>query len=138
MPQQRPVQRQDRRFRQPWVVGRLVVGVFHRGEGIELINLDDQRPLDPLTLDIYPNEQGAAEGRLYEDDGRSFAYETGQFCVTLYRCQQDVAQGRWIIEARREGAYTPARRAVLVRLHSSAGLHHHELPADEEQWRIEL
>lgn len=30
-----------------------------------------ERPLDHLTPDIYPDDDGAAEGLLYEDDGAS-------------------------------------------------------------------
>jgi len=34
----------------------------------------DERPLDPLTLRIWP---GTGEWTLYEDDGHTFEYRTG-------------------------------------------------------------
>ncbi len=44
----------------------------------------DQRPLDPLTLDIYPGSR-PAELSLYEDDGVSLDYRKGAFAWTPIR-----------------------------------------------------
>ncbi len=60
----------------------------------------DERPLAPLTVDIYPDEDGAAEGMLYEDDGVSFAYEQGICCHTTYQCHVDRINGVSVLRAR--------------------------------------
>lgn len=74
----------------------------------------DEYPLDPLTLDLYP---GDGTWTLYEDDGRSFEYQQGQFCLTKY--QLHLEQGRLnVIIGARTGAYKPQRRQLVLRLHA--------------------
>lgn len=74
----------------------------------------DELPLDPLTLDIYP-DYGAFT--LYEDDGHSFEYEHGQFCTTSYRLRR--VEERLVFEiGAREGAYAPPARRLLIRVHA--------------------
>lgn len=46
-----------------------------------------QRPLDPLTLLVSLDENGRAEGTLYEDAGDGFAYRGGDFLRTRYSAQ---------------------------------------------------
>ena len=41
------------------------------------MNHTGERPVDPITFMIYPNDQGAATTTLYEDDGLSPAYREG-------------------------------------------------------------
>jgi alpha-glucosidase (family GH31 glycosyl hydrolase) len=36
-----------------------------------------ERPVDPITFAIYPDEKGSATTTLYEDDGASPAYQRG-------------------------------------------------------------
>jgi alpha-glucosidase len=98
----------------------------------------DERPLDRLTLDVYPDDDGAAEGLLYEDDGVSFAYEQGRYCRTVYECRIDRASGAAALLARREGAYVPAARSIEIRLHGVQTPRGAELPFDQGDWRIEL
>jgi alpha-glucosidase len=98
----------------------------------------DQRRLDRLTLDIYPDGLGYAEGRLYEDDGHSFAYQEGHYCHSLYRCEVNHQHGTGILHAERAGAYTPPDRAIEVRLHHATGIAQAELPDDTREWQIEL
>jgi alpha-glucosidase len=78
------------------------------------MNFADEKPLDPLTLDLYP---GAGAFTLYEDDGHTFEYERGQFCVTTYRLSRTDSAITFEIGPR-EGAYTPAPRRVNLRLHA--------------------
>ena len=42
-------------------------------------NYVGERPGDPVTFVIYPDDKGFAAGRLYEDDGNSPAYKSGMF-----------------------------------------------------------
>jgi len=74
----------------------------------------DERPLDPLTLDLY---LGNGAFTLYEDDGHSFAYEHGQFSTTTYTLQQTKDQLVFAIGVR-EGAYIPPARQLLIRVHA--------------------
>jgi alpha-glucosidase len=98
----------------------------------------DERPLDRLTLDIYPDDDGAAEGLLYEDDGVSFAYEQGSCCRTVYQCRIDRSSGAAVLQARREGTYVPAVRSVEIRLHGAGAVRRAELPSDQGDWLFEL
>jgi alpha-glucosidase len=63
---------------------------------------------DPLTLIVVLNEDGQAEGRLYEDAGDGYEYRDGQFRLTAFTakkegdnvsvaCQQ---QGQWALPKR--------------------------------------
>jgi alpha-glucosidase len=72
----------------------------------------DERPLDPLTLDLYP---GNGAFTLYEDDGHSFEYEHGQFSTTSYTLRQTT--DRLVFEIGvRDGAYVPPARRLLIRV----------------------
>jgi hypothetical protein len=41
-----------------------------------------EKPWDPLTLEVFP--AGKSDFTMYHDDGRSFAYEGGDFTVTTF------------------------------------------------------
>jgi alpha-glucosidase len=97
-----------------------------------------ERPLDRLTLDVYLDENGVAEGLLYEDDGMSFDYEQGSCCRTFYQCRADAATGAPVLHARREGAYVPPARSVAIRLHRAGDIRLAELPADQGDWQVAL
>ena len=40
--------------------------------------------LEPLTLMVSLNAEGRAEGRLYEDDGDGYGYQSGDYLLTTY------------------------------------------------------
>jgi alpha-glucosidase (family GH31 glycosyl hydrolase) len=48
------------------------------------IHYVDEKPADPLTLDIYP--AGKSSYTLYEDDGKSNDYKQGKFARTQFGC----------------------------------------------------
>jgi alpha-glucosidase len=78
------------------------------------LSYTDERPLDPLTLDLYP---GNGAFTLYEDDGHSFEYEQSQFCTTSYTLQR--TEDRLVFEiGARNGAYVPAARRLQLRVHA--------------------
>ena len=78
------------------------------------LSYTDERPLDPLTLDLYP---GNGAFTLYEDDGHSFEYEHGQFCTTRYMLRR--TGDRLVFEiGAREGAYVPPARRLMMRIHA--------------------
>ncbi len=52
----------------------------------QVMNYSDERPLDTLTLHIYPDATTTKELSylLYEDDGKSLAYQQGKYSVTTF------------------------------------------------------
>ncbi len=48
------------------------------------MNYDGEKPLDTLTLDIYPSEKSVYQ--LYEDDGKTRQYKEGKFATTNITC----------------------------------------------------
>jgi alpha-glucosidase len=74
-----------------------------------------ERPLDELTLQIYP--EGTSRFELYEDDGRSNAYRRGQYALTPIVC--DTASGRVTVRidaATGDRSVLPAGRRYRLRL----------------------
>ena len=74
-----------------------------------------ERPLDELTLQIYP--EGTSRFELYEDDGRSNAYRRGHYALTGI---ESVAQADRVtvgVEAPTgDRSLVPANRRYLIRL----------------------
>jgi alpha-glucosidase len=76
------------------------------------LHYTDERPLDSLTLDLYP---GNGAFTLYEDDGYSFEYEHGQFSTTSYTLRR--REDRLVFEIGvRQGGYVPPARRLLIRV----------------------
>ena len=74
----------------------------------------EQKPVDPLTLDVYPAGRSAAD--LYEDDGSSLDYQRGVFAITRVNC--DAAQAAIVIRvAAPTGPFRIASRAYEFRVH---------------------
>jgi len=69
-------------------------------------------PPEVLDLHIYP---GDGESRLYEDDGESLAYRSGEFCVTRFTCQTEGKR----LNVRRdvEGSFKPGYERFEIHLH---------------------
>jgi alpha-glucosidase len=65
----------------------------------------------PLTLRVFP---GDGEFALYEDDGRTWAYERGDWCLTRFvlRTTETGLRLSWS----REGRYLPAARPLLIQV----------------------
>ena len=68
-----------------------------------------ERPVDPITFAIYPDERGSASTTLYEDDGTSPAYERGVSSRTKLEVRR-VANAYTVSVGAHEGSYTPAAR----------------------------
>jgi alpha-glucosidase len=81
------------------------------------MNYVGERPTDPLTFMIYPDESGQAATTLYEDDGVSPAYKQGVFRRT--RISASTIRGRFQIElSAPEGTYNPGPRTLAFVLQS--------------------
>lgn len=113
--------------------------IFARGGSVipsaPVMRWSDERRVDPLTLDIYLDGDGAAEGRLYEDDGQSMAYLDGVWCETRLVAAAD--DGGTRVTAERSGGWRPPKRAVVVRVHDEQNVREMRL-ADAERWTVTL
>jgi len=90
-----------------------------------LVESTSETPSGPLTLRVYAGDN--CSGELYQDDGRTFAYEKGAFLRERFACQVSGDSMRLTI-GKREGTYpvwwkqirveiygwTPSRNEVLV------------------------
>ncbi len=81
------------------------------------VNYADEKPLDPLTLDIYP--RGTTTYTLFEDDGESRRYITeNAYTTTDYTCVQDGENISFTIGARNNRnaeKYTPDERSYNLK-----------------------
>ena len=70
---------------------------------------------DPYTLVVAPDAKGAAEGELYADDGKSFAFQRGVFASKRFRCGMLVAFAQASVHAGMH-TYIPAHfgRAICM------------------------
>ena len=89
--------------------------VYVRGGSIlpmePLIQSTDETPKGPLELRVYPGEH--CEGFIYQDDGHTFAYQSGEFMRQTFSCEADAAGMRIKFHAR-EGSYVPWWRFMEV------------------------
>ncbi len=67
-----------------------------------VMNYVGEKPIDSLTLDIYP--AGTSSFTLYEDDDQSYDYQNGVFALTSFVCVQ-ADDGIIIDIGRRRGEY---------------------------------
>ena len=82
----------------------------------EVMNYVDEKPVDPLILQIYPR-QGISRDSLYEDDGISFEYEKGAYCITPFELKVDQNKITFVAD-QRMGSFSPDNRSHLVKMHS--------------------
>jgi alpha-glucosidase len=86
-----------------------VVPMFVRGGAIipvgPSMNYVDEKPFDPATVNIYPDDSGSASGTLYEDDGLSPANKNGAFRRTTFLLRRGES-----VSVRTEGTYKTAPR----------------------------
>lgn len=89
------------------------VPVFVRGGAIipsgPSLNYIGEKPVDAITFNIYPDDNGIAAANLYEDDGLSPAYKTGVFRRTTLSARRG-ARGFVVSLGAPEGSYNPGPR----------------------------
>jgi alpha-glucosidase len=74
-----------------------------------MMNYVGEKPSDPITLNIYPDDKGGASVTLYEDDGISPAYKQDGFRRTTISANRALA-GYTISIGTPEGRYNPGPR----------------------------
>jgi alpha-glucosidase len=99
-----------------------IVPMFVRGGAIiplgPEMNYVGEKPVDPLTFEIYPDDKGRAETSLYEDDGTSPAYKQGAYRSTGVRVSS--ANRVWNISVNSpQGSYQPGARSFLFNIKTS-------------------
>lgn len=89
------------------------VPMFVRGGAIipqwPPMNYVGEKPVDPITFAIYPDEKGSAATTLYEDDGTSPAYKQGVFRRTKVAVRRAATRYSVNIGAP-QGSYNPGAR----------------------------
>src|SRR6202022_970922 len=83
-----------------------------------LIQSTEETPQGPLTLRVYPGKD--CHGSLYMDDGRTFAYQHGDFLRIEFSC--DVTpQGLVLHIGERQGAFHPWWQELRVEVYGWEG-----------------
>lgn len=80
-----------------------------------------EESLAPLTLLVCLDEDGEAEGVLYEDDGDSYGYESGSYLLTTYKAEK---RGDKVVVriAAEEGMMKRPDRTVNVEIMTGRGV----------------
>ena len=99
------------------------VPMFVRGGAIipmgPSLNYVGEKPLDPITFNIYPDNTGSASSKLYEDDGLSPAYKQGAFRRTAFSAKR-AGRGFVVTVGAAEGSYSPGPRKFSFVIKSAA------------------
>jgi alpha-glucosidase len=78
-----------------------------------LVESTNQVPQGPLTLRVYAGTD--CEGSLYEDDGRSYAYQSGDYLRMHFTCS--VTPEGFELHADEQGSYAPWWKAIDVEIY---------------------
>lgn len=90
----------------------------------QIVQYSDEMPIDPLTLEVFPPvlNPGSASiqssTQLYEDDGATFKYMKGEFCLRQIHFKSS-EQSQEIVLSNPEGTYRPPKRSVVMKIMSS-------------------
>jgi alpha-glucosidase (family GH31 glycosyl hydrolase) len=88
----------------------------------EEMNYVGEKPGSPLTLAMYPDENGQASSNLYEDDDTSPAYLRGTFRRRTLKVSGSSA-GYTVNLGASEGNYQSPRKNLLLSFPSTAAVH---------------
>jgi alpha-glucosidase len=82
------------------------------------LNYVGEKPVDPITFNIYPDDKGSASVTLYEDDGVSPAYKQEGFRRTTVNARR-VGIGYVVTTSPPLGRYQPATRRLSFAVKSA-------------------
>jgi alpha-glucosidase len=98
----------------------LLLGAGHVLPVGPIMQHSGEKPLDELELIVCLDEDGKAEGMLYEDAGDGYGYRDGEYRLTRYTAVG--REGIAIVTSEViEGDWPRAERPVTVRVLSEAG-----------------
>jgi alpha-glucosidase len=83
------------------------------------MNYIGEKPFDPITFSVYPDDKGSASTTLYEDDGASPAYKDGAFRRTTVNVRR-AASGYLVSILAPAGNYNPGARKFSFVIKSAA------------------
>jgi alpha-glucosidase len=93
-----------------------MVPMFVRGGAViplgPEMNYVGEKPVDPVTFVVYPDDKGAATATLYEDDGLSPAYKQGAFRRTTINVTRSA--GGYLVALNPVGRYIPGPRKFTI------------------------
>jgi alpha-glucosidase (family GH31 glycosyl hydrolase) len=80
-----------------------------------------EKPLDNIELLVYPDQK--SEFVLYEDDGETYKYETGQYALTKYTCDALSDGGVSVTIGKAEGGFSGKVKTInyLIRVYAPSG-----------------
>jgi len=117
------------------------VPMFVRGGAIiptgPQMNHVGEKPFDPITFAIYPDEKGFATTTLYEDDGSSPTYQDGAFRRTALKAQRGTA-GYRVTVGTPQGSYNPGPRKFAFLIETVAASRTVTLSDDGRARTIEI
>ena len=79
-------------------------------------NFIGEKKPEQLVLNIYP-KHGTFKTTFYEDDGSSFEYEKGQYCITAFQISKENNRIEFSVN-KKSGKYKPVRRTYLAVFHN--------------------
>ncbi|XP_042427481.1 alpha-glucosidase 2-like isoform X2 [Zingiber officinale] len=97
----------------------------------------ETNPTDELSLLISLDENGKAEGVLYEDDGDGYGYTQGNYLLTYYSAEID-SSNLTVKVSKSEGSYRRPKRPLLVKLLLGGGAMIDAQGIDGEELHLEI
>ncbi len=82
-----------------------------------VMNYTGEKPWAPLTVQVYPSSQKTCF-ELYEDDGKTLAYEKGEYLKTTY-CQQKRAEEFVLEKSEGRGNFSPVKRELVIKIYGA-------------------
>jgi alpha-glucosidase len=83
-----------------------------------LVESTEEKPSGPLTLRVFPGPD--CHGALYQDDGRTFAYEHGEFLRMSFTCHQSADGNVAVHIGRHVGSYPAWWKMIDVEVNGPA------------------
>jgi len=102
----------------------------------QIVQFTDEAPINPLTIKIFPSEN--ASTILYEDDGNSFEYKKGYYCLRKISLETKLRLNKILLE-NPEGKYRPPDRTILIELYdafkpNSIKINNAEIISNKDKW----
>jgi alpha-glucosidase len=87
-----------------------------------------EKPLDPLTLVVSLDQNGSADGWLYEDQGEGFAYKHGRYKITTFAAKR-IGESLLLMSSDSIGLLPNRPRALEVKVLTDSGTQTFQVPS---------